>query len=149
MKKFKRILCPYDFSEYADEALLFAISLGDKDTLITMLHVLELPYHLEPNGMTYMYVDYDAFKKNAKEKLKLKMENIQKKHKAIKLESKVITEVNPDEAILNIAKTKKPDLIVMGSHGRRGIERLLMGSVAESVLREADCPVMLIKFKQK
>lgn len=149
MKKFKKILCPYDFSEYADEALLFAMSIGGKDTVITILHVIELPYHIEPNGMTYLQVDYDALKKNAKEKLKSKLEEIQKKNKTIKLESKFITEVNPDEAILNMAKTKKPDLIVMGSHGRRGIERLLMGSVAESVLREADCPVLLIKFKPK
>jgi universal stress protein A len=149
MKKFKKILCPYDFSEYANEALLFAMSLGGKDTVITMLHIIELPYHFEPDGMIYMYEDYDTFKKNTREKLNSKKEEIQKKQKAIKLESKVITEVNPAEAILDMAKTKKPDLIVMGSHGRRGIERLLMGSVAESVLREADCPVLIIKFKQK
>jgi nucleotide-binding universal stress UspA family protein len=145
MKKFKKILCPYDFSDFAEEALSYAISLADKETIITLLHVIELPYHLEPNGMTYMYVDYDVFEKNAKEKLEAKTKEVQKKHKQIKFKSKIVVEINPDEGILNTQKTTKSDLIVMGSHGRRGMDRLLMGSVAESVFREATCPVLLIK----
>lgn len=145
MKKFKKILCPYDFSDFADEALSYAISLADKETTITLLHVIELPYHLEPNGLTYMYIDYEVFEKNAREKLETKTKEVQKKHKQIKFESKVVVEINPDEGILNTQKSTKSDLIVMGSHGRRGMARLLMGSVAESVFRESKCPVLLIK----
>jgi universal stress protein A len=49
------------------------------------------------------------------------------------------------EVILETEKALNPDLIVMGSHGRKGISRLLMGSVAEVVFRHATCPVLLVK----
>jgi universal stress protein A len=147
MKKFKKILCPYDFSEFAEEALSYAISLSDKETTITLLHVIELPYHLEPNGLTYMYVDYDAFQTQAKEKLDLKMKELHKKFKNVNFETKIIVDTSPADSILKAQKSTKSELVIMGSHGRRGVERLLMGSVAESVFREAKCPVLLIKNK--
>jgi nucleotide-binding universal stress UspA family protein len=52
----------------------------------------------------------------------------------------------PAETILRVARELRADLIVMGTHGRRGFGRLLMGSVAEQVLREAACPVLTLKY---
>jgi nucleotide-binding universal stress UspA family protein len=52
---------------------------------------------------------------------------------------------DPAEEILKIAKAEQADLIVLGTHGSTGLARLLLGSVAESVLRGADCPVLTIK----
>lgn len=149
MKKFKKILCPYDFSEHSEEAVLYAVSFAKENTLIMLLHTIELPYHLEPNGLTYIEIDYDAYKKQAKDNLKMKMDDLHKLYPSFRFESKVVFDVNPVEVILDVEKSKKPDLIVMGSHGRRGLSRLLMGSVAESVFREAHCPVVLIKLKSK
>lgn len=51
----------------------------------------------------------------------------------------------PSEKIVEVAVEEKTDLIVMGTHGRTGLDRMLMGSVAESVLRNASCPVLFIK----
>jgi nucleotide-binding universal stress UspA family protein len=51
----------------------------------------------------------------------------------------------PFDEILRFAKRKKADAIVMGTHGRSGLKRLFLGSVAESVLREADCPVIVVR----
>jgi len=53
-----------------------------------------------------------------------------------------VVEGDPADVILRVADEEKADLIVMGTHGRTGLTRLLMGSVAESVLRRADCPVL-------
>jgi len=52
---------------------------------------------------------------------------------------------DPADAIIHLAQTEDVDLIVMGSHGRRGLTRLLMGSVAEAVVRAAPCPVLTVK----
>lgn len=51
----------------------------------------------------------------------------------------------PADEILNVVREEKADLIVMGTHGRRGLSRLLLGSVAEAVLRRAHCPVLAVK----
>jgi nucleotide-binding universal stress UspA family protein len=53
----------------------------------------------------------------------------------------------PDEAIVKAATAKEADLIVLGSHGRTGLRRLLMGSVAERVIGQAKCPVLVVKKK--
>jgi nucleotide-binding universal stress UspA family protein len=52
---------------------------------------------------------------------------------------------DPAEAIIRLAQTEDVDMIVMGTHGRRGLTRLLMGSVAEAVVRAAPCPVLTVK----
>ncbi|MCE9525416.1 MAG: universal stress protein, partial [Planctomycetales bacterium] len=52
---------------------------------------------------------------------------------------------DPAEAIIRLAETEKADLIVIGTHGRRGLRRVLMGSVAEVVVRTASCPVLTVK----
>lgn len=54
----------------------------------------------------------------------------------------------PAERILALAKSLDADLIVVGTHGRRGVERLMLGSVAETVLRNAHCPVLVVREKQ-
>lgn len=56
-------------------------------------------------------------------------------------------DIDPAALILQIQKEKNYELIVMGSHGRKGLQRLLMGSVAESIMRDATCPVLVIKHK--
>ena len=61
----------------------------------------------------------------------------------------VLADGDPAEEILRVAKENKCDVIVLGTHGRRGIGRLVMGSVAEQVLRRADCPVLTVKTPDK
>jgi nucleotide-binding universal stress UspA family protein len=56
-----------------------------------------------------------------------------------------LQEGDPATEILRIAQECKCDLIVMGTHGRTGVARLLMGSVAEHVVRKAECPVLVVK----
>lgn len=147
MKTFKKIICPYDFSEFADEALMYAIKLADKDTTITLLNVVQLPYVIDPNGFTYFEVDIDQFRKSAEEALKKKVNELKSKYKDKQMNYALEIANDPAEIILKAQKNSNFDLIVMGSHGRKGFGRLLMGSVAESVIREADCPVLIVKHK--
>ena len=63
MKKFSKILCPYDFSKNAEESLLFALKMADNDTEITLLHIIQLPYFIDPNGFTYYDVKSDEIRK--------------------------------------------------------------------------------------
>ena len=57
-----------------------------------------------------------------------------------------VGEAEADEAIVNLAKEQKASVIVVGSHGRTGLKRLLMGSVTENVIGHAPCPVLVVKF---
>lgn len=62
---------------------------------------------------------------------------------------RVIKVGSPADAILEVAQEQACDMIVMGTHGRRGVSHLLMGRIAEAVLRRADCPVLTVKHFQR
>ena len=159
MKKFSKILCPYDFSKNAEESLLFALKMADNDTEITLLHIIQLPYFIDPNGFTYYDVKSDEIRKTTEDALEQKLKAIRSLYpeynivykielhfkKNITRTNKIELDNDPAEFIVNTQKKDGFDLIVMGTHGRKGLGRLLMGSVAESVLRGATCPVLTIK----
>lgn len=145
MKSFKKILCPYDFSEYADESLLYAFKLADSTTTITLANAIQVPYSIDPYGFTYFDSSAEDIKKTSIEALETKVKDLKIKHPSLNIDFKAEVIYDPAEFILNTQKEGHYDLIVVGSHGRKGLNRLLMGSVAESVLREATCPVMIIK----
>ncbi len=145
---FKKILCPLDFSEFTDEIVDYAVSIAGKYG--AELHFL----HVIPN-LNY-YTPYESF---------LTPENL------IALESSIETEVGKDfdkimkkidmpvkkviksgapfVEIIEYVKAESMDLIVMGTHGRSGIEHILIGSVAEKVVRKSPCPVLTIRPRNK
>jgi universal stress protein A len=145
MKTFKKILCPYDFSEHAEEALQYAIKLSDKETLITLIYVIQMPYSIDPYGYSYYDIKSDDIKNASKDALEKKVEELKSKYENINIDFEFDIDYDPAEYILKNQKAGHYDLVVIGSHGRKGISRMLMGSVAESVLRDATCPVMIIK----
>ena len=145
MKKFSKILCPYDFSKNAEESLLFALKMADNDTEITLLHIIQLPYFIDPNGFTYYDVKSDEIRKTTEDALEQKLKAIRSLYPEYNIVYKIELDNDPAEFIVNTQKKDGFDLIVMGTHGRKGLGRLLMGSVAESVLRGATCPVLTIK----
>jgi nucleotide-binding universal stress UspA family protein len=148
MNETKNILVPTDFSEYSDKALKKAIELAKKfNSKIYLLHVID-------QAMQQCVVDYcidaeivEQLEKNSEEASE---EMLQKEVNAIS-EAKgvdIIFDVKkgrPYETILNEQKDKGIDLIVIASHGRTGLKKHLMGSVAEKVARGATCPVMLVR----
>ncbi len=71
----------------------------------------------------------------------------EKKAKNLVVKSSVLTASSPAQAITQFAQGKNADLIIVGTHGRKGLTRMLMGSTAESLLRRSPCPVLVVKHK--
>ncbi|MEP7321146.1 MAG: universal stress protein, partial [Saprospiraceae bacterium] len=101
-------------------------------------------------GMQNVVLDnyFEKTKKETEVKIKALAELIIKEHPFLEVKAEVSDQMDAAMTILNKAKEIKADLIVMGSHGRKGMNRILMGSVAESILRQAPCAVLIYKSKQ-
>jgi nucleotide-binding universal stress UspA family protein len=144
----KNILVPTDFSKYSDAALKKAIDMaGRHDAKIYLLHVIDKG--IQDCAFEYC-LDYkiiDALKRNslreAKAKLKKEADAIAK-NKKIKISFDIKRGFSA-EVILSEQKAKKIDLIVISSHGKTGIMKQMIGSVAEKVVKGATCPVMVVK----
>jgi nucleotide-binding universal stress UspA family protein len=138
MNEIKRILCPIDFSEFSQHALHQAVAVaGWYESELTVLHVfanlpsLDLPpLTLEDAERDRLMTDMQRFVGQTPPELSVKL--------VVREASDVRTE------ILAQADVLKADLLVIGSHGRSGFERLLLGSVTEKVIRKAPCPVMVV-----
>jgi universal stress protein A len=135
----KRILFPTDLSNVTDGALSLATSLArDNGATLIIVHVEELPIAY---GVGEMY--FDALGPT-RQKLRTMLEAILPSDPTVACEHHLIPG-EPASAIVDFAKEKNIDLIVMGTHGRTGLKRVLMGSIAEAVVRSAPCPVLSYK----
>ncbi len=135
----KKIIFPTDFSHCGDAALKMATSLA-RDTGATLLivHVEEPPIAYGGGEMYY------GVPEPASEDLLRMLQEVVPTDASVVYEHRLITG-DPSTAIAKLADEEKADLIVMGTHGRTGFTRLLMGSVAEAVVRRAPCPVLTYK----
>lgn len=132
----KRILHPTDFSQHASYALELAAGLAQQaGAELYILHVLPTPLAVYGDAMIEpaSVVDKEAIVKQL-HGLKPKASNVTTHY--------LTAEGDPAPTIVAAAKERGCDLIVVGSHGRRGLRRLLLGSVAEHVLRDSPCPVL-------
>jgi nucleotide-binding universal stress UspA family protein len=137
----KAILHPTDFSASAQAALAVAASLArDHRARLVLLFVSPPPVSSGDIFMPFPEEDYET---RARRQFWLLQTN---DPSFSKLEvDALVAEGDPAREILRAAKNVGADLIVMGSHGRTGIARVLLGSVAEAVLRRAECPVLTVK----
>ena len=142
----KTILCPIDFSEISAKALEYAFFLASHHQAeLLLLHVVDHIHEFEHYQILVFTPTelVEKMKKQAYEELNKLTEQIKK---TIKVET-VVREGKAFVEIVQEAKEKDMDLIVMGSHGRTGISHMLMGSVAEKVVRKANCPVLIVRDK--
>lgn len=143
----KSILVPTDFSEFSDRAVRQAADIAEQNNAkVFLLHVVDklqqcaIDYCIPIETMMKVQSDSE------KEATKKMQEEVDKIVKAKKIE--VVFDVKsgvPYEEILKEQQERKIDLIVIASHGRTGILKNLIGSVAERVMREAKCPVLLVR----
>jgi universal stress protein A len=134
-----RILVPTDFSPNSEIALGLATSLArDSGGEIVLAHVETIP--LTAAGGEYFY----AIPEPPTEELMEKLQHVNPPDSRVPVERRLLAGDTAD-AIVRIAESEHIDLIVMGTHGRKGLSRFLMGSVAEAVVREAPCPVLTVK----
>jgi universal stress protein A len=141
---FRKILCPVDFSEPSREALKTAARLASDATGdLTLMYVWESPVRL--SEVTLMQSDLIEHERKvagaALARWKTEAESLGAKSVAIKVLAGAPWKVIVDE----VTSSPSYDLLVMGTHGRTGIMRVLLGSVAERVARHADCPVLLVR----
>ena len=135
----KRILFPTDFSHTGDKALAMAESLArDSGAKIFIVHVEEPPTAYGGGEMYYGMLEPDL------DHLKELLSKVKPKDLALAYEQHMVTG-EPADAIARFAEEHNIDMIVMGTHGRTGVIRLLMGSVAEAVVRRSKCAVLTVK----
>jgi len=140
----QRFLVPLDFSEYADQTLDYAITLaGQLGARVTLLHVIQpLPLGGVDMGVTLPFTYIQELEGEIQRSMESSLERVT----AAGLEGEiVIVHGVPFHEIIETAKTQQVDLIVMGTHGRTGFQYVLLGSVAEKVVRLAPCPVLVAR----
>ena len=145
---FKKIVCPVDFSEFTEEIVTYAVSIAKKfNTELHLFHVIPNLNYFTPYESFLTPENLVAIENNIGVEVDRDFNKIIKK---IDIPVKKITKTGVTFVeIIDYVKTEAIDLIVMGTHGRSGIEHILIGSVAEKVVRKAPCPVLTIRPKNK
>ena len=136
--KCQHILVPVDFSADAGRALDRAVGLAQQfQARLTLLHVIYLPDAAEVNLAAYL--------RKVESEMEQEMAACEKRvaDAGVAVDARIVRGA-PSPKIVETAAEQQVDLIVMGTHGRTGLQHLLIGSVAERVIRLAPCPVMVI-----
>ncbi len=142
---FQNILVPFDLSNQSTRAFKVALDVAKKyQSHITLLTCLE------GDAWHHKYYDARADKELIKKQSKVtkkyieKLESFAEKNN-ISVKSQIITSKSVVNDIVTFAKSRKHDLIVIGSHGRSGFDKILLGSVANGVSQKTHCPVLIVK----
>jgi nucleotide-binding universal stress UspA family protein len=135
----KKILFPTDFSSTSEACLEHATTMArDTGATLLILHVEEPPAAYAGGEMYYGMLETDD------REVRQMLEGVKPSDPSVPYEH-LLVRGDPAHEIVSVADREHADLIVLGTHGRSGLRRLLMGSVAESVVRHANCPVLTFK----
>ena len=149
MKPFKKILVPVDFSLHSEEAIRIASDIADRyQGALTLVHVFEPISNALPAGFV-LYTP--PVMTDIMGRLELQLAAVAESARAAGTRD-VVTRLLTGDAwheIVRFAEEGKYDLIVMGTHGRRGIKHALLGSVAERVVRRAACAVLTVRVDER
>ena len=142
---FSNILVPWDGSKYSNRAFKVALNLAERyDSKVTGITCIDVVFR----GHWYYESEfYEKKLEKQKTAIMSQISNFEKtaRKKEIPFSFKVFEGRSIVEKIVSYAKQKKIDLIVMGSHGRTGFDRLVLGSVANGVAHRVRCPVLIVK----
>src|SRR5210317_1948135 len=144
---FKTILFATDFSEGSDFAFQSALSLARKfDSKLIVAHIINEPVDLR--GFYVPHISFDKLEEEIEQGAEKLMEKFCRKHlqDSDDYESHVFPGIPYDE-IISKAQALNADLIVLGTHGRTGLDHVLFGSTAEKVVRKSPIPVMTIRVQ--
>jgi nucleotide-binding universal stress UspA family protein len=142
----KSILFPTDFSEGSAQALQYAVDMSKRYG--AKLYVIHIIYDIaKATGWYVPHVSMDEMYKDIQEGAKKELERfgVEELAGVKNVERRVMTGV-PHEEIINFVTANKIDLIIMGTHGRKGIDKILFGSTAAQVVRHAPCPVLTVRL---
>jgi nucleotide-binding universal stress UspA family protein len=140
----QRILFPTDFSHHNDAALKYASTLAaESGALLYIVHVDEMQDLNAAMGEAG-YLIAAAVAHEGRPEVRKRLENVVPTTRKVAYEHFYL-QGSPVTEILEFAERENVDLIIMASHGRTGLSRLLMGSIAEGVMRKAPCPVLIVR----
>jgi universal stress protein A len=143
--KFSKILCPIDFDYSSTAALEIACELAEvRGATVHLLHVAKVPS--QDMDVPVPFNSNPRWERAARAKLERIAHD--------RLEGKVPYQLHvisgtPDDDVVRMAHELDADLVVMATHGRKGLSHFILGSVAERVMREADCPVLTVRANAK
>jgi nucleotide-binding universal stress UspA family protein len=148
----RNILVPLDIDEKVDSAINYAIDLGERiDANISVMYVFKLSiydysdYGIHSSVMELLLEDSSKELEKRIEEIKARRGTQKKGVKELEISTAMTQKLNPAVAIVEYASTKNIDLIVINSHGRKGVKRLILGSVTEKVVQESPCAVLTLK----
>jgi nucleotide-binding universal stress UspA family protein len=133
------VVVPVDFGDLSFNAVDVALDYVESPQQVQVIYVLEPLPPTEP-AVLWDTINDDMRKRNVQENLSAKLN--QPQYQGIQITVQVGHVV---EEIVDFSKEKKADLIVIPTHGRRGISRFMLGSVTERVIRFAECPVLVLR----
>jgi universal stress protein A len=137
VEPFRRILCPIDFSETSEHAFRYADRLAQASGAeLLLLHAFDRPQSYDLFGQTH---PADPALRAQLEAVKSASSNVRVTH--------AVHAGPPGEVICWFGESQNCDLIVIGTHGRTGLKHLLLGSVAEHVVRHARSPVLVVRLR--
>jgi nucleotide-binding universal stress UspA family protein len=141
---FKKIVYPIDFSEFTDEILKYAVNITKKfNAELHLIHIIPNLNYFTPYESFLTPENLVAIEKNIEKEVEKDFEKVTKD---IDMPLKKIVKTGATFVeIIDYIKEEDIDLVVMGTHGRSGIEHILIGSVAEKVVRKSPCPVLTIR----
>ena len=141
----KRIVCAVDFSDYSDHAQRYAVGLAEVfGAELRLVHVVELPFlpTYSLAGVPALVLPVEQVEEGARERMQEAVDACRAIH--ADTEGEVRTG-SPFVEVIDYAREVEADLIVVGTHGRTGLSHMLIGSVAEKIVRKAPCPVLSVK----
>lgn len=144
MVKFKKILFPLDMSDASPKIVPYVKSMADAfETEVHLLYVARSMAYLSAIQLEAPMLY--SFNTELFDKAKISLAKFKKEHFGDDISCKATVVLGyPSEEILNYALTEKIDLIIMGTHGRKGLEKVIFGSVAEQVVKTAPVPVLVV-----
>ncbi len=149
MKTFSTILVAVDFSDSSDNAFQMAMSLADRfSAKLLILHVINEPIDLR--GFYVPHISFERLEEEIEQGAQKMMESFCRQHTGTfeNYESLIVPGL-PYEEVIKQAEAKGADLIVLGTHGRTGLDHVLFGSTAEKVVRKSKLPVLTVRLEEQ
>ncbi len=141
-RDFKTILCPTDFSEHSGRAIEYGVRFArNSEGLLLLAHIIHIPTEHFRDDLGHV-IKFDDLKVG----VQLKLQEFRDKYVDGYDKCELISEIgDPYEQLMAIVEQRKVDLLVTSTHGRTAINHLVMGSVAEKIVRHATCPVFIVR----
>jgi universal stress protein A len=149
MKSLDKILVAIDFSDSSDKAFNTALYMAEKfSARLVLVHVINEPIDLR--GFYVPHISFDKLEEEIRAGAEKMMEHFCRKHfKGFDNFESLIVPGIPYQEILATADDKQVDMIVIGTHGRAGLDHVLFGSTAEKVVRKSSLPVLTVRLSEE